>query len=530
MTTQISNGAQPRYFITTAIPFVNAKPHIGHALESVLTDTLARYHRLTGDDVWFLTGTDENSLKNVQAAEQEGISTQALVDRNAAEFYALRDTLNLSFDDFIRTSTEARHLTGVEKLWLACRENGDIYKRTYRGLYCVGCEQFYTEAELIDGLCPEHRTRPELIEEENYFFRLSRYSDWLQELIESDQLRIVPQTRKNEVLSFIQGGLLDFSISRSKTRAHGWGVPVPDDPDQVIYVWFDALGNYITALDYAGEGELYRRYWVQNPHRVHVIGKGITRFHAIYWPAMLLSAGVPLPETIFIHGYITLGGEKVSKSLGNTIDPAELAGQYGTDPLRYYLLREIKATEDGDFTLERFIQAYNTDLANQLGNLLSRWTGMVNRYYDGVVPAPGPLEEIDRELIKAAEVLRRQVDTAVSRFAPHEALAAIWDLIALANKYVVEVKPWTLAKQRTEDETAETRLATGLYNLAEVLRLVAHYCTPFLPATAEAIIAQLGIPLNLHDEWAEVSSWGNYPPGTALQAGDVLFPKLELPA
>lgn len=527
MTNQNGNSPPSRYFITTAIPYVNAKPHIGHALEYVLTDSLARYHRQRGTDVRFLTGTDENSLKNVRAAEQEGISTQLLVDRNAAQFYELRDTLNLSFDDFIRTSSDVRHLEGVKKLWLACRKKEDIYKRTYRGLYCVGCEQFYTENELIEGLCPEHRTRPELIEEENYFFRLSRYSKHLQELIETDQLRIFPETRKNEVLSFIRQGLLDFSISRSKTRAHGWGVPVPDDPDQVMYVWFDALGNYITALDYADEDQLYQHYWVQNPHRVHVIGKGITRFHAIYWPAMLLSAEAPLPTTIFIHGYITLGGEKVSKSLGNIVDPVELAEKYGIDALRYYLLREIKATEDGDFTLDRFINSYNTDLANQLGNLLSRWVGMVKRYYNGVVPAPGRLDEIDQGLIAVAEELRGRVDRTIDLFAPHEALIAIWDLIAAANKYIVQVKPWRLAKQRATDEQAEARLATTLYNLAEVLRLVAQYCDPFLPATAQAITAQLGLSFNRPADWQEVSSWGNYPSGTTLQASDLLFPKFD---
>lgn len=530
MTNPGINGAQAPYFITTAIPYVNAKPHIGHALEFVLTDAIARYHRLTGDDVRFLTGTDENSLKNVQAAEREGISTQALVDRNAAQFFELRDWLALSFDDFIRTSTDPRHLPGVRKLWLACRQRGDIYKKAYRGLYCVGCEQFYTESELVDGLCPEHRTPPDIVEEENYFFRLSRYETQLYDLIETDQLHIVPETRKNEVLSFIRAGLLDFSVSRSRARAHGWGIPVPDDPEQVIYVWFDALGNYITALDYAQEDALYQRYWVENPRRVHVIGKGITRFHAIYWPAMLLSAGVPLPTTIFIHGYITLGGDKVSKSLGNAIDPVDLAAQYGADALRYYLLREIKATEDGDFTLERFIRAYNNDLADQLGNLLSRVAGMVHRYFDGVVPAPAGVTNIDRALIDRAEALCERVDQAMNEFAPHAALAAIWDLIGAANKYVVEVQPWVLAKRRPDDPYAAARLTTTLYNLAEALRLIAHYCAPFLPATAEAIVEQIGLSLDLDDDWQRVSQWGGYPPGTTIQPGTVLFPKLELRA
>ncbi len=527
MTTQTTNGVNAPYFITTAIPFVNAKPHIGHALEFVLTDALARYQRLTGKTVRFLSGTDENSLKNVQAAEKVGLSVPALVERHASQFYALVDSLNLSFDDFIRTSTDPRHQPGVHKLWQACAQKGDIYKKAYRGLYCVGCEQFYTESELPNGLCPEHHIPPEVIEEENYFFRLSRYADQLEQLIEADQLHIVPLTRKNEVLSFIRTGLRDFSVSRSYTRAHGWGIPVPNDPEQIIYVWFDALCNYITALGYATESDLYHRYWLDNPQRVHVIGKGITRFHAIYWPAILLSAGAPLPTTLFIHGYITLNREKVSKSRGNVIDPADLSAHYGVDTLRYYLLREIKATQDGDFTLQRFIAAHNTDLANQLGNLLSRVIGMIQRYYQGQVPPPARPTPTDHTLIKLAEALPKRVDTAIARFAPHEALAAIWDFIGAANKYIVQVRPWELAKQRHQSLTAEHRLATTLYNLAETLRLIAHHCAPFLPTTAETIAHRLGIPLTLQGDWAKVSTWGGYPPGTIVQVGEVLFPKLR---
>ena len=534
MTTPKPDTDQPRWYVTTAIPYVNARPHIGFALEIVLTDALARYHRLIGEDVRFLTGSDENSLKNVQAAEREGIPTQALVDRNAAQFAGLRAPLDLSFDDFIRTSTEPRHLAGVNKLWEACARSGDLYKRAYRGLYCVGCEQFYTEDELVDGLCPEHHTRPELVEEENYFFRLSRYADRLQALIESDQLRVVPQTRKNEVLSFIRLGLADFSVSRSRARAHGWGVPVPGDPDQVMYVWFDALGNYITALGYADEGPLYRRYWVENPNRVHVIGKDIIRFHAVYWPAMLLSAGAPLPTTIFVHGFITVEGEKMSKSLGNVLDPVALVEQYGTDAVRYYLLREIPATEDGDFSLERFVRAHNTDLADQLGNLLNRVVSMVGRYYGGAVPAPGALDVVDRRLVETATGLRDRVDAALARFAPHEALAAIWELVGAANRYVAEVEPWTLAKRRKaggeDGAAAEARLATALYNLVEALRLIAHYCTPFIPATAEGIARQLGVALETSGDWKQISSWGRYPAGTQVRPGSVLFPKIELPA
>jgi methionyl-tRNA synthetase len=516
------NGAQP-YYITTSIPYVNAKPHLGHALEFVLTDALARYQRWRGAKVRFQSGSDENSLKNVQAAEREGLPVQALVERNAAQFYALRQSLCLSFDDFIRTSSEARHLVGVRKLWQACAQSGDIYKKAYRGLYCVGCEQFYNESELVEGLCPQHGTPPEVVEEENYFFRLSRYADALARLIETDQLRLLPLTRKNEVLSFIRAGLHDFSISRSQARAHGWGVPVPDDPTQVMYVWFDALGNYITALDYATESHLYQTFWRDNPRRVHVIGKDITRFHAIYWPAMLLSAGVPLPSEILIHGFITLAGGKVSKSRGNVIDPVDLAQTYGVDTLRYYLLAEIKASEDGDFTLARFIEAHNANLADQLGNLLSRWLGMVGRYYDGIVPAPPAMTAAEAPLRQTAETLGERIDEALARFAPHEALAAIWALIGAANRYVAEVKPWHLAHDRERNPTAEAQLATTLYTIAETLRLVACYLSPFLPTSAEAISRQLGLSR------PGAAAWGGYPPGTTVRPGPLLFPKLSGP-
>jgi methionyl-tRNA synthetase len=529
MARRTTKSDQRRWYVTTAIPYVNAQPHIGFALEIILTDALARYHRLIGEDVWFLTGSDENSLKNVQAAEKLGIPTRELVEVNAAKFEGLRGPLNLSFDDFIRTSSEPRHLAGVTKLWEACAASGDIYTKPYRGLYCVGCEQFYTEDELEDGLCPEHHTRPELVEEENYFFRLSKYQDELLRLIEADTLRIAPVTRRNEVLSFIRMGLEDFSISRSRQRAHGWGVPVPGDPEQVMYVWYDALGNYITALDYANEGPLYQRYWAENPNRVHVIGKGILRFHAVYWPAMLLSAGVPLPTEIFVHGYVTVEGEKMSKSLGNVLDPVPIAAQYGTDSLRYYLLREIPATEDGDFGQQRFIRTYNTELADQLGNLLNRTLSMVGRYFDGVVPAPGQPEGPDVALIALSEGLRVRVDAAMKRFAPHEALAAIWDLVGAANKYVAETEPWALAKRRKSEPAAEVRLATVLYNALEALRLAAYYCVPFIPATAEALAGQLGLALDTHGDWVATTAWGGFSAGTRLHPGGVLFPKLDLP-
>ncbi|HKS69250.1 MAG TPA: methionine--tRNA ligase [Ktedonobacterales bacterium] len=529
---------RPRWYVTTAIPYVNARPHIGHALEFTLTDALARYHRQRGEQVFFLTGTDDNSLKNAQAAEKEGIPTADLVARNAEYFAGLRSALDLSYDDFIRTSVDPRHAAGVEKLWRACAENGDIYTRAYQGLYCVGCEQFYTEAELIDGLCPVHRTRPELVEEENYFFRLSRYQQQLDDLIASDTLRIVPTTRKNEVLSFIRSGLQDFSISRSRARARDWGIPVPDDPSQVIYVWFDALANYITALDYANDGPLYQRYWAENPHRVHVIGKDIIRFHAIYWPAMLLSAHVLPPSDILVHGFVTVSGEKMSKSLGNVLDPLTLINAYGTEAVRYFFLRAVPSTDDADFTIERFVRTINADLGDRLGNLLNRTVSMVGRYFAGVVPAPvegaDKDGDADRALREAAAQVEQRVAAAMARYAVHEALAAIWELADAANKYVEETAPWSLAKQRkaggASGEAAGARLGTVLYSLVEALRLLALHLTPFLPEASATIARQIGLPDEMTAEWRQVTAWGDYRPGTSVAPGPVLFAKHELPA
>jgi methionyl-tRNA synthetase len=518
-----------RWYVSTTIPYVNARPHIGFALELVLTDALARYHRRVGEDVFFLTGTDENALKNVQSAESEGVPVAELVDRNSLRFRALGQTLEISSDDFIRTSADPRHAPGVHKLWEACARNGDIYKRQYRGLYCVRCELFYREDELIDGLCPIHHIPPEEVEEENYFFRLSRYAEQLESLISSDTLRVVPETRKNEVLGFIRRGLEDFSISRSRERAHGWGIPVPGDPSQVIYVWYDALGNYITALGYANDGPLYQRYWQENPQRLHVLGKDVIRFHAVYWPAMLLSAQVPLPTALLVHGFITLGGQKISKSLGNVVDPEQLVADYGVDSVRYFLLREISPFADSDFTLERFQRVCNTDLADQLGNLLNRTVSMIQRYQDGTIPASGELTAAESAVVERARNLPGQVDAAIRGYASNEALAAIWELVGEANRYVAETEPWVLAKQRKAgDRDAAQRLDTVLYTLADTLRLVAHLLVPFLPDTAAKIAAQIGVALDGDEPWTSATGWGQLAAGTRVQPGPVLFRKWEV--
>ncbi len=520
-----TSASGKRYYITTSIPYVNARPHIGHALEFVQTDAFARFHRLMGDDTRFLTGTDENSLTNVLAAEREGIPTADLVERNAASFVGLTELLDISNDDFIRTAVEERHVEGARKLWIACAANGDIYKKHYSGLYCVRCEQFYTEDELIDGLCPEHHIPPELVEEENYFFRLSRYGDKLLELIDSGQLRVIPETRRNEVRSFVARGLEDFSLSRSRQRARGWGVEVPGDPDQVMYVWFDALANYITALDYGLDQQLYQHYWTENPDRVHVIGKGILRFHAVYWPGMLLSAGEPLPTTVFVHGYLTIDGEKMSKSLGNVVDPADLVDRYGAEAVRYWMLREVPPTGDADYTNEKLERRYNADLANDLGNLLNRTVSMIQRYRGGQIPTPeGNGDSLGTEEITSQIQQSMSVD-----YDPQQALATIWDAVVRANRYVEETSPWVLAKaERGGDDDARAKLDTALYSLAETLRIVATALQPFLPETSLRMAEQLGVTIG-QKPWIDELAWGLLQPGTTVDKPRPIFPKLEAP-
>ncbi|MEV6524435.1 methionine--tRNA ligase [Longispora sp. NPDC051575] len=368
-------------FLTTTIPYVNAEPHLGFALEAVQADVLARHHRRRGDDVRLLTGTDDNSLKNVLAAERLGVPVAEFVDRNAAAFEALRTPLDLSFDDFLRTSRDPRHRAGVERLWHACAH--DLYRARYEGLYCVGCEHYVTEP------CPEHPVPPQPVAEENWFFRLSRYAGPIRDAIVSGRLRIEPAARRNEVLAFLDSGLRDLSVSRSTDRARGWGIPVPGDPGQVVYVWWDALGNYVSSLDYGTGGPAYQRWWAGADRRVHLVGKGVLRFHAVYWPALLLSAGLPLPTEILVHDYLTVDGQKISKSTGTGVGPVALAHRYGTDALRWWLLREVPRVGDADFTEARLLARANADLAGGVGNLVHRVTTLARRH--GCTPAsPAP--------------------------------------------------------------------------------------------------------------------------------------------
>lgn len=459
-----------RFYITTAIDYVNAKPHVGHALEKVLADTIARFHRLSGKETFFLTGSDENSLKNVQAAEKAGVQTKEFVDAIVLDWKGLRSVLNLSFDEFIRT-TEERHFAGAQKLW-SCFKSDDIYRRRYSGLYCVGCEEYKLPKDLIGGECPDHRKAPEHVEEENYFFRLSSYADILKKKIESGELRILPEFRRNEMLSFIEMGLEDFSISRSVDRAKGWGVPVPGDPSQIMYVWVDALSNYITALDYAGDGALYEKFWAGDGDRVHVIGKGILRFHAIYWPAMLLSAKLPLPTTIYAHEYLTVEGQKISKSIGNTIDPADLVEAYGIDGTRYLLTASLPYMKDGDISRKRLTEKYNSDLANGLGNLVSR------------VMKLG--EKMDsREESVDERGFPEEFSGLIQQYRLSEALEYVWDIVRASNQYIEETKPWELAK--TNPKEFEIVMRKLFRDLARIAALIA----PFMPETSERLQSML---------------------------------------
>lgn len=513
------NLAKPPWYVTTAIPYVNAPPHLGFAHEIIQADVLARYHRLCGYDVHFLTGTDENSLKNARAAQQLRVPPHVLIAKNARSFQALQPALDLSCDDFIRTSVDIRHRAGVLELWRACARSGDIYKGTYKGLYCVGCEHFCREGDLENGLCAEHLVKPELVCEENYFFRLSRYTEQLSSLVLSGELRITPDERRNEVLRWLESGLDDISISRSRQRAGGLGIPVPGDPGQVVYVWFDALANYISALGYGGDDTLFERYWDANPNRTHVVGKGVTRFHAIYWPALLLSAGINLPTQLFVHGYVTVEGEKISKSLGNAVDPLTLAGEVGADALRFYLLRHIRSSQDGDFSRARLDEAYLCELANGLGNLLSRTLGLINRYAQGTVPEPAGFVAVDQQLIDLCIELPAKVDTAFRQFRVDLAIGALWGVIQHANRYVSEVAPWRIA-----GGGLSSRVRTCVFVLAETLRIIGVFVEVFLPASGRLLLCQLGANSDAANFNTQVS-FGRALCSRPIAGGDALFPR-----
>jgi methionyl-tRNA synthetase len=484
----------PHTYITTTIPYVNARPHIGFALELVQADVLARYRRGREGSVRFQAGTDDNSLKNVLAAQAAGQPVREFVDRNGDAFLALGDALTLTVDDVIRTSRDPRHRPGVERLWRACADAGDLYRKRYDGLYCTGCEQFYRPAELRDGRCPEHETVPQRVTEENWFFRLSRYAGPLDAAITSGRLRIEPAGRRNEVLAFIDGGLEDFSVSRPAERAGGWGIPVPGDPGQVIYVWFDALCNYLTALGYGTGDDEHRRWWEGGGRRIHLLGQGVLRFHAVYWPAMLLSAAQPLPTDLFVHDYLTAGGRKISKSAGAAVcEPAALAAEFGADAVRWWLLREVPRVGDADFTVERLIARADDELANGLGNLVNRVVAMIHRYRDGHPPERtertcGLLA--DQDLDRACRQAPELIGAALEEFDFRQATAAVWTVADEANRFVNRVQPWQLAKAEQDGTDARGRLDAALRTLLDACQVLGRELSPFLPDAATRITAQ----------------------------------------
>jgi len=504
-------ASKPKFYITTAIAYVNAAPHLGHALEFVDTDAIARHKRLQGFDVYVLTGTDEHGVKIYNTARKKGIEPQALVDENALHFRGLKPLLNFSYDDFIQTSNKERHWPACQKIWQKLVDKGDIYEQDYEGLYCEGCELFMKESELVDGMCPIHRKAPTPLREKNYFFRLSKYSEQIVQLIESDTLKIVPEVRKTEFLNMAKEGLLDVSFSRPRSVLP-WGVDVPNDPEQVMYVWCDALTNYISAIGYAKETDKFKKYW---PADMHVIGKDIVRFHAGIWIGMLLSAGLPLPKSILVHGFLTHNGDKMSKTLGNIVDPVDFVHKYGTDALRYYLLREIPVGRDGDFSDKLFIERYNADLANNLGNFVNRLTTLIQRYQVGNFT----FDKWSDDYKKRVEDTWRKYLADMDGYNLHEAVFHVWRLIDHANKMMEDQKPWSLIKEDVEKGRAV------LCNQLELLRHVTMMIAPFIPESSAKIRAQIGLPPIVDERSSR--QWGGESKWVGLGEGGILFPRID---
>ena len=508
-----------KFYITTPIYYPSDKLHIGHSYCTVATDTMARYKRLRGYDVKFLTGTDEHGQKIERIAEKQGITPKQYVDKIVSGIKDLWKELDISYDHFIRT-TDDYHVKSVQKIFKQLYDQGDIYKSEYEGWYCTPCESFYTDVQLVDGKCPDCGREVERLKEESYFFRLSKYQDRLIKYIEEHPEFIQPQTRQNEMINnFLKPGLEDLCVSRT---SFNWGIPVTFDPKHIVYVWVDALTNYITALGYGSDDDSeFKKYW---PADVHVVGKEIVRFHTIIWPAMLMALDLPLPKQVFGHGWLIIDGGKMSKSKGNVVDPKVLVDRYGVDAIRYFLLREIAFGQDGNFTNEALIQRINSDLANDLGNLVSRTVGMIEKYFDGKIPADREETEFDASLKDTAKAVMEKVDTLLDKMLFSDALTEIWTLIRRSNKYVDETQPWVLAK----DDSQKAKLANVLYNLSEAIRIVSVLIQPFMPNTPKLIWKQLGVSEGEATTWDSAKTWGVLPADTVYTKGDVIFPRIDM--
>ncbi len=509
-----------KFYITTPIYYPSGKWHIGTCYTTIICDALARYKRMQGYDVFYLTGTDEHGQKIQKVAASNGVEVKKYIDGVVDELKRLWKLLDISYDKFIRT-TDEEHEKAVQKIFNKLYEKGDIYKSAYEGWYCTPCEAFWTKTQLVDGKCPDCGREVELTKEESYFFRLSKYQDRIQKLIEDDKEFLQPVTRQNEMLNnFIKPGLQDLCVSRT---SFDWGIKVPFDAKHVIYVWIDALTNYITALGYTGDNdELFKKYW---PADVHMMGKEIIRFHSIIWPAILMALDLPLPKKVYGHGWLMFNNDKMSKSKGNIVDPFILCERYGVDALRYYMLREVPFGQDGNFTNEIFLKLRNSDLANDLGNLVSRVTAMVSQYFDGVIPAPTDSQEVDRQLIDMAEKMYPTVTSYMDEMRAPEALETIFKVIQRANKYIDECTPWILAKT---DEGKE-RLKTVLYNLCESIRMSAVILQPFLTQTPSKIFAKLGIGEDMGlTGFDSLQKFGAKIDGLKVDKGEQLFQRIDI--
>ena len=505
-----------RFYISTPIYYPSDRLHIGHAYTTVVADSLARWHTFAGREVLFVTGSDEHGQKIERIAKAKGVQPQEYVDAIVSTFKQLWKRLNVDYDDFVRT-TEPRHHKAVQTVFQKIYEKGDIYKSKYKGWYCTPCETFWVENKLHEGNCPDCVRPVELVEEESYFFKISKYADRLLKHIEENPGFIRPEARKNEMVNFIKSGLEDLCVSRT---TFDWGIPVPTNEDHVIYVWFDALTNYLTAAGYPDDQGRLAKWW---PADVHLVGKEIMRFHTIIWPIILMALDLPLPKTVFGHGWLLFDNDKMSKSKGNVVDPNLLIDEFGVDPIRYFLMREISFGQDGNFSRRALIERTNADLANDLGNLLNRTLAMLNKYFDGVVPEPQDKTELDLEYAKAAGEVGTAVDDYLKNLQLNEALAKIWQLVGRANKYLDQRAPWALAK----DESAQGQLATVMYNVVETLRIVALLVKSFLPDTGAKIWAQLGIAESLAEQVLADTAFGKLKPGTVTQKGDPIFPRIE---